>query len=102
MFGCQESIRLVTASAFAEPSAPSPTAASTNGSPLVGVPVLGVNVLWLTGGVVRPLEKVSDIEADAVVNPSRISAWTLNVRVPSANFVVGKMKVKGALKSVRR
>jgi hypothetical protein len=102
MLGCQEEIRFVTASAFDDPSAPSPTAAKTKGAPLAGVPVLGVNVLVFTGGFLKPLEKVSEIDVGAVVNPSRMRAWTLSVRVPSANFVVGRMNVYGAAKSVSR
>src|SRR5689334_619204 len=103
MLGFQVSITVDIWSAVVIPPAPSPDTASVKDWPAGGVvPSLGVNVLLLTGGCVIPLRNVSEMEARWEVNPSFISASSSSRRVPSTHFVVGRLRLKGVWKSVRR
>src|SRR3954447_7086317 len=97
MSGFQLLMRFVAAVSFASPLAPSPAAAIISGfpAPAPGAGVRGVNVLWLTGGVVTPLLKLSVIAAWPDAKPSRMSASSSRVAAPSTKSVVERLKEYG-------
>src|SRR6266508_2019784 len=96
MFGFHAAIRLATLPAFVSPLAPSPAAESTNGWPEGGVvPLDGLKLFPFTGGWLTPLLKDSVISACCEIKPSRISASTARVWLPSTKRSVRSSNVYG-------